>query len=80
MSCEIPNKNKYPHLYSVIVRHNIHGLCENLNPKNVGMEANKSCKYKYHRDFCNITVFGQNSYRCISVVILVFLFELGAKC
>jgi hypothetical protein len=62
VSCEIPDKNKYPHLHSIIAKHNMHGPCGNLNTKNVCMEANKGCKNKYPRDFCNNTIFGQNSY------------------
>ncbi|XP_022891825.1 uncharacterized protein LOC111406669 [Olea europaea var. sylvestris] len=41
VSCEIPDKTKYPHLHSVIVRHNMHGYCGNLNSKNTCMEGNK---------------------------------------
>jgi hypothetical protein len=62
VSCEIPDKNKCSHLHSVIVKHNMHGPCGNLNPKNVCMEANGGCKNKYPRDYCNTTIFGHDSY------------------
>jgi len=62
VSCEILDKNKYLHLHSIIVRHNMHGPYGSLNPKNVCMEINKGCKNKYPRDFCNNTIFGQNLY------------------
>ncbi|XP_022853134.1 uncharacterized protein LOC111374654 [Olea europaea var. sylvestris] len=62
VSCEIPDKNKYPHLYFVIMKHNMHGHCESLNPKNVCMEVNSSCKNKHPRAYCNSTIFGDSSY------------------
>ncbi|XP_022854652.1 uncharacterized protein LOC111375962 [Olea europaea var. sylvestris] len=62
LSCEIPNKNKYLHLHSVIAKHNMHGLCENLNPKNVCMLASSGCKNKYPKNYCNSNIFGDNSY------------------
>ncbi|CAA2976046.1 Hypothetical predicted protein [Olea europaea subsp. europaea] len=33
VSCENPDENKYPYLYSVIVEHNMHSPCGDLNPK-----------------------------------------------
>ncbi|XP_022881047.1 uncharacterized protein LOC111398365 [Olea europaea var. sylvestris] len=62
VSCEIPDKNKYLHLHSVIVKHNMHGPCGNLNPKNVCMLSSSGCKNKYPKDYCNSTIFGDNSY------------------
>jgi hypothetical protein len=62
VSCEIPDQTRYPHLHSIIVKHNMHGPCGDLNPKNVCMESNEKCKNKFPRDYCNITTFGDNSY------------------
>ncbi|XP_022883704.1 uncharacterized protein LOC111400528 [Olea europaea var. sylvestris] len=62
VSCEIPDKNKHLHLHSVIAKHNMHGPCENLNPKNVCMLTSSGCKNKYPKDYCNSTIFGDNSY------------------
>lgn len=62
VSCEIPDKNIHPYLRSVIVKHNTHGPCRNLNPKNTYMEKNSCCKNKYPNDYCNSTMFGDNSY------------------
>ncbi|XP_022883840.1 uncharacterized protein LOC111400679 [Olea europaea var. sylvestris] len=61
-SCEIPDKEKHSYLHSVIVKHNMHGPCGNVNPKNVCMEPNKGCKNKYPKDYCNSTIFGDDSY------------------
>ncbi|XP_022894082.1 uncharacterized protein LOC111408566 [Olea europaea var. sylvestris] len=61
VSCEILDKNIHPYLHSVIVKHNMHGPCGNLNPKNICIEKN-SCKNKYPKDYCNSTIFGDNSY------------------
>ncbi|XP_022850601.1 uncharacterized protein LOC111372478 [Olea europaea var. sylvestris] len=62
MSCEILDENKYLHLHSVIAKHNMHGPCGNLNPKNVCLLASSDCKNKYPKDYCNSTIFGDNSY------------------
>ncbi|XP_022856844.1 uncharacterized protein LOC111377922 [Olea europaea var. sylvestris] len=62
VSCEIPDKNKYLHLHSVIAKHNMHGPCGTLNPKNICMLASSGCKNKYPKDYCNSTIFGDNSY------------------
>ncbi|CAA2967846.1 Hypothetical predicted protein [Olea europaea subsp. europaea] len=62
VSCEIPDENKYPYLYYVIFKHNMHSSCRDLNQKNACMEANKCCKNKYPKDYCNTTIFGDNSY------------------
>lgn len=62
VSREIPCKNISPYLHTIIVKHNMHGPCENLNPKNVSMLTNNCCKNKYPKNYCNITTFGDNSY------------------
>lgn len=62
VSCEIPDKNKYLHLHSVIAKHNMHGPYGNLNPKNVCMLASSGCKNKHPKDYCDSTIFGDNSY------------------
>ncbi|XP_022841842.1 uncharacterized protein LOC111365519 [Olea europaea var. sylvestris] len=45
-----------------IVKHNMHDPNGNLNPKNTCMENNSCCKNKYPKDYCNSTMFGDNSY------------------
>lgn len=62
VSCEIPDKNIHPHFHSIIVKQNMHGSCENLNPKNVCMVINSDCKNKYPKDYCNNTILGDHSY------------------
>lgn len=43
ISAELPDKNKYPELYEMIVKHMMHGPCGVLNPKNVCMQDG-ACK------------------------------------
>jgi hypothetical protein len=38
ISVELPDKNKYPELYKMVVKHMMHGPCETLNSKNVCMQ------------------------------------------
>ncbi|XP_022888792.1 uncharacterized protein LOC111404232 [Olea europaea var. sylvestris] len=74
VSYEILDENKYSHLHSVIVRHNMHGRCGNLNPKNVCMLKTTGCKNKYPRDYCNTIIFGDNLYplykRCNNSILI----------
>ncbi|XP_022846349.1 uncharacterized protein LOC111369096 [Olea europaea var. sylvestris] len=43
VSSEIPDKKNYPYLRVTVVKHMMHGPCENLNPKNVCCVAVKYC-------------------------------------
>lgn len=62
VSCKFPDKNIHFYLHSVIVKHNMHGSCGNLNPKNTCKGKNNCYKNKYPKDYCNSTMFGDNSY------------------
>ncbi|XP_022853255.1 uncharacterized protein LOC111374750 [Olea europaea var. sylvestris] len=62
VSCEIPDKNKYPHLHSTVVKYMMHDPCGELNLKNVCMEKNDVCKNKYPREFVQYTSLGNDSY------------------
>nr|XP_045089630.1 uncharacterized protein LOC123497280 [Aegilops tauschii subsp. strangulata] len=61
ISAELPDKQKYPELYAMVVKHMMHGPCGALNPKNVCMQDNE-CKCRYPRPFNENTVQGKDSY------------------
>ncbi|XP_022893735.1 uncharacterized protein LOC111408164 [Olea europaea var. sylvestris] len=44
-----PKRN--PHLYATVVKHMMHGPCRQLNPTNVCMKNNCTCKNKYSREY-----------------------------
>nr|XP_051194446.1 uncharacterized protein LOC127307725 isoform X1 [Lolium perenne] len=61
ISAELPDKQKYPELYTMVVKHMMHGPCGVLNPKNVCMQDG-SCKNRYPRPFNPTTVQGRDTY------------------
>lgn len=61
ISAEIPDKNKYPVLHDLVIKHMMHGPCGVLNSKNSCMQ-NGECKYHYPRAFSDATLQGKNSY------------------
>ncbi|XP_073359742.1 uncharacterized protein [Aegilops tauschii subsp. strangulata] len=61
ISAELPNKQKYPELHALVVKHMMHGPCGALNPKNVCMQDNE-CKCRYPRSFNENTAQGKDSY------------------
>lgn len=52
----------YPYLYSVVLKHMMHGPCGILNPKNVCMEKNGKCRSHYSKVYASETSFGEDSY------------------
>uniref|UniRef100_A0A453GBP1 Helitron helicase-like domain-containing protein n=1 Tax=Aegilops tauschii subsp. strangulata TaxID=200361 RepID=A0A453GBP1_AEGTS len=46
ISAELPDKQKYPELYAMVVKHMMHGPCSALNPKNVCMQDNECAKFR----------------------------------
>ncbi|XP_070010439.1 uncharacterized protein [Nicotiana sylvestris] len=62
INAEIPDKGVEPYLYSLVIRHMMHGPCGNLNPTNSCMKIDGSCKFKYPKSFSNHTSKGVNSY------------------
>nr|XP_045087172.1 uncharacterized protein LOC109751715 [Aegilops tauschii subsp. strangulata] len=58
---ELPDKQKYPELHALVVKHMMHGPCGALNPKNVCMQQNE-CKCRYPRSFNENTAQGKDSY------------------
>nr|XP_051197067.1 uncharacterized protein LOC127310428 [Lolium perenne] len=61
ISAELPDKNKYPELYAIVVKHMMHGPCGVLKPNNMCMQDG-SCKCRYPREFNETTVQGKDSY------------------
>lgn len=58
---EIPNEKENPHLYSMVVKHMLHGPCGHLNPNNVCMKKG-NCKNHYPKNFEPITRTLEDSY------------------
>nr|XP_040254015.1 uncharacterized protein LOC109758555 [Aegilops tauschii subsp. strangulata] len=61
ISAELPDKQKYPELHALVVKHMMHGPCGALNPKNVCMQDNE-CKCRYPHPFNENTSQGKDSY------------------
>ncbi|XP_022849873.1 uncharacterized protein LOC111371960 [Olea europaea var. sylvestris] len=62
VSAEIPDRQTYPHLYSVVVAHMIHGPCGILNPTNACMNRNKQCISHFPKDYTTETFLREFSY------------------
>ncbi|XP_075492550.1 uncharacterized protein LOC142530613 [Primulina tabacum] len=58
---ELPDAHTEPYLFSLVVKHMIHGPCGLLNPACPCMKKN-SCKYNYPKDYSEATKYGTNSY------------------
>ncbi|GAA0184862.1 hypothetical protein LIER_32150 [Lithospermum erythrorhizon] len=61
VTAELLDKIKDPYLYGLVVKHKIHGPCENLNPNNVCMRDGK-CKNHYPKKFSEYTTHGKGNY------------------
>jgi hypothetical protein len=62
ISAELPNKKKYPVLYKMVTKHMMHGPCGVLNRDCPCTKGRDSCKNRYPRPFCDVTVQGKDSY------------------
>ncbi|XP_075500659.1 uncharacterized protein LOC142539244 isoform X1 [Primulina tabacum] len=58
---ELPDPHTHPYLFSLVVKHMMHGPCGLLNPTCPCMK-NNACKFNYPKDFAEITKYGTNSY------------------
>ncbi|XP_070018516.1 uncharacterized protein [Nicotiana sylvestris] len=58
---ELPDSKKDRDLYSLVIKHMMHGPCGKVNPTNICMK-NNNCKFKYPKDFAEQTSKGKNSY------------------
>ncbi|KAG5512701.1 hypothetical protein RHGRI_038884 [Rhododendron griersonianum] len=61
ISAEIPDKNKYPHLYAMVIKHMLHGPCGEQNPQNACMKDEK-CKNQYPKNYCTETTVCPDGY------------------
>ncbi|XP_060965525.1 uncharacterized protein LOC115712693 [Cannabis sativa] len=62
VSAEIPNENEQPYLYSLVLKHMIHGPCGIFNPTNVCMQKHGKCRSHYPKPYCPETYHGEDSY------------------
>ncbi|RCV21458.1 hypothetical protein SETIT_4G140900v2, partial [Setaria italica] len=62
ISVELPNKQKYPELYKMVIKHMMHGPCGTLNKNCACTKNRKSCKNYYPRPFNATTIQGKDSY------------------
>nr|XP_016459642.1 PREDICTED: uncharacterized protein LOC107783178 [Nicotiana tabacum] len=62
ISAEIPNEKAESDLYSLVLKHMMHGPCGNLNPTNSCMKKKGYCKFKYPKNFAEQTSKGIESY------------------
>ena len=53
---KIPDKQKFFHLYKMIIKDMLRGLCGSANPQNVCMKKNGLCKNSYPKGFCDATI------------------------
>ncbi|XP_028104091.1 uncharacterized protein LOC114303138 [Camellia sinensis] len=58
---EIPDKRLEPRLYSVVLKHVIHGPCGMYNERSSCM-TNGRCKKRFPKPFSSITTLGNDSY------------------
>nr|XP_027118421.1 uncharacterized protein LOC113735625 [Coffea arabica] len=59
---ELPDRHKAPYLYSLVIKHMLHGPCGSMNPSNPCMKQNHKCRNNYPKDFSEYTKHGKNSY------------------
>lgn len=58
---ELPDRKKYPHLYSLVVKHMIHGPCGKMNKESPCMR-NGVCRNHYPKGYSDHTTHGEDSY------------------
>ncbi|KAG5557534.1 hypothetical protein RHGRI_007691 [Rhododendron griersonianum] len=61
ISTEIPDKEKYPHLYAMVLKHMIHGPCGELDMTKVCRQKGK-CRNNYPRSFSAETTIDADGY------------------
>ncbi|GJT32310.1 ATP-dependent DNA helicase PIF1-like protein [Tanacetum coccineum] len=62
VSAEIPNETDHPHLHRMVVKHMLHGPCGELNPNNVCMKKNGTCKNSYPKAYSDETTQTTDAY------------------
>nr|XP_027071785.1 uncharacterized protein LOC113696591 [Coffea arabica] len=59
---ELSDRHKAPYLYSLVIKHMLHGPCGSMNPSNPCMKQNHKCRNNYPKDFSEYTKHEKNSY------------------
>jgi hypothetical protein len=59
---KLPDKVKYPLLYTMVTKHMMHGPCDRFNPNLPCSKGRISCKNNYQHPFNKATVQGKDSY------------------
>lgn len=62
ISAELPNQSKYPELYTMVIKHMMHGPCGELNHYCPCMKNRSSCKNSYPKPFNATTIQEKDSY------------------
>ena len=62
ISAELPDPIREPELYSIIVKHNVHGPCGEMNLNALCMQSSNTCSKKYPKEFREETVIGESGY------------------
>ena len=52
---ELPDRHNAPYLYSLVIKHMLHGPCGSMNPSNPCMRQNHKCRNNYPKDFFEST-------------------------
>ena len=58
---EIPDKEKFPVLHDLVIKHMLHGPCDALNRRCAYM-VDGEYRFRYPRQFCSATQQGKDSY------------------
>src|SRR5438046_1287271 len=58
---EIPDRNRHPDLYDVVISNMMHGPCGPTHPDSPCMKDGK-CSKRYPREFCNDTISNEDGY------------------
>ncbi|XP_027171842.1 uncharacterized protein LOC113771461 [Coffea eugenioides] len=61
VSAELPDPKQFPHLYSLVLKHMVHGPCGHMG-KNSPCMKDGSCKNHYPKNFCEHTTHAEDSY------------------
>ncbi|XP_071926211.1 uncharacterized protein [Coffea arabica] len=61
VSAELPDPTEQSYLYSLVIKHMMHGPCGSLNKENVCMR-NGMCKNHYPKDYLEQTTHSEDSY------------------
>ncbi|XP_027072018.2 uncharacterized protein [Coffea arabica] len=61
VSAELPDPNEQSYLYSLVIKHMMHGPCGSLNKENVCMQ-NGVCKNHYPKEYIEHTTHSEDGY------------------